>query len=116
MILLLPINKLNDSVGKGREAFGNAVTQVEGKTGEVTTELGELIGKLSSDAGGQYFQEVKNRGGEGLEKQLNKWKTTIQRIEEDVTDIEKQQINILDKSLSTRIMNEYMPVKKWLRT
>ncbi|GBE63014.1 hypothetical protein, conserved [Babesia ovata] len=106
------INTLNTSVGKGREAFGKALTQVEERTGAVKTKLGELIGKLSSDAGGQYFQEVKNRGGEGLEKQLNKWKTTIQRIEEDVTDIEKQQINILDKSLSTRIMNEYMPVKK----
>ncbi|GBE59966.1 Spectrin repeat superfamily Extracellular matrix-binding protein, putative [Babesia ovata] len=105
------IRILNDNVGKGRQAFVTAVSQVEERTGEVKDKLGKLIIKLSSGAG-EYVQEVKNRGGESLEKQLKKWKTTIQRIEQEVTDIEKQQINVLDNSLSTRIMHEFSPVKK----
>ncbi|GBE63144.1 hypothetical protein, conserved [Babesia ovata] len=41
------INKLNDSVGKGRKAFPEAVTEVDGKIKKVTTPINEIKASIA---------------------------------------------------------------------
>ncbi|GBE63039.1 hypothetical protein, conserved [Babesia ovata] len=114
------IKNLNDNVGKGRQAFGNAVTQVSEwlenhavqvreRTGAVKTKLGELITKLSSDSG-KYYKEVNEKNG--LSAQLTEWTRTLGEIARDITDVANTNVNFLDTSLSSRIMHEIKPIQK----
>ncbi|GBE63022.1 hypothetical protein, conserved [Babesia ovata] len=111
------VSDLHDSVGKGREAFGNAVTQVEGKTGEVTTELGELITKLSSGAGGEnvYYKMVEGKASKPLQEQLEWWSKMLTCILTDINNIDINHVNILDSALRDKIKNETRSIKTAVR-
>ncbi|GBE62928.1 hypothetical protein, conserved [Babesia ovata] len=120
------IDTLNTSVGKGREAFQAAVrqvsewltkhgAQVDKATRGVTAELGKLITKLSSGAGennNEYYKEVENQEGAPLSEQLKEWTSTLQKIEDEVTQIETQHAKPLDSSLRDNILREINVVKK----
>ncbi|GBE63510.1 hypothetical protein, conserved [Babesia ovata] len=106
------ISFLNNNVGKGRQAFRVAVTEVEERTGRVTEELGELSDKLSSGAGGQYYEEVKNQDGQKLETQLKAWKDTLHNIHIDIKHIADTDINDLDRDLKTALLHETKVVAK----
>ncbi|GBE63099.1 hypothetical protein, conserved [Babesia ovata] len=118
------INTLNTNVGKGREAFQAAVSQVSGwlkkhgeqvdkATGEVKNKLGELITKLSSDAGknnNEYYKEVENQAGQPLADQLAAWKDTLNKISSALRDSVQIEIDKLDSALRGRIEVEMKPV------
>ncbi|GBE62944.1 hypothetical protein, conserved [Babesia ovata] len=92
------ISDLHDNVGKGRQAFPEAVTQVEKATGGVKDKLGK------------YYNQAYDQTD--LNGQLHEWTKTLQGISTELTIIETQQINDLDKSLSTRIMHKIEPIQK----
>ncbi|GBE59957.1 hypothetical protein, conserved [Babesia ovata] len=100
---------LHNNVGQGRQAFPEAVDKVEKATGGVKDKLGELIGNLSSPSGKYYNQAYDQTD---LNGQLHEWTKTLQGISTELTIIETQQINDLDKSLSTRIMHKIEPIQK----
>ncbi|GBE63338.1 hypothetical protein, conserved [Babesia ovata] len=96
------IRILHDSVGKGREAFPDAVSQGKA-TGNVSTELGWLKEHLS----GKYTEQIHNT--QGLQEQLKEWKTTLTHIEKHVEHI-KSNVNKLDKPLHSSITRKIEPL------
>ncbi|GBE63120.1 hypothetical protein, conserved [Babesia ovata] len=114
------LRDLHDNVGKGRQAFPEAVSkvsewlnrhgeQVEERTRGVKDKLGELIGKLSSDAG-EYYTQVTSQERSSLETQLGAWNATVQAIHWDLDIIENQKVNDLDSSLISQITQKLEPV------
>ncbi|GBE63222.1 hypothetical protein, conserved [Babesia ovata] len=108
------INTLNTSVGKGREAFGDAVTevsewlkkhgeQVDKATGEVKTKLGD---------GNEYYKEVENEATKPLASQLAAWTGTLSKISSALNDDIQTKANDLDSALKGRIDVEMKPVTK----
>ncbi|GBE63454.1 hypothetical protein, conserved [Babesia ovata] len=64
------INKLNDSVGKGREAFEKAVSQVEERTGDVTRHLEALKHDIK-----QHKENIDADSEKSLIIQVDEWST-----------------------------------------
>ncbi|GBE63366.1 hypothetical protein, conserved [Babesia ovata] len=118
------INTLNTSVGKGRKAFQAAVSEVSGwlkkhavqvetLTGRVTAELGKLITKLSSGAGGNenaFYQAVEREAEQPLAQQLAAWRGTLSSISSALRDSVQIEIDKLDSALRGRIEVEMKPV------
>ncbi|GBE63410.1 hypothetical protein, conserved [Babesia ovata] len=94
------LDNLHNSVGKGREAFGEAVTQVEERTNKVTTELGK------------YYKEVQGSDLFPLAYQLEAWMRTVESVDWDIRDISDNHSNILDSTLRIQLAHEIAPVKK----
>ncbi|GBE63408.1 hypothetical protein, conserved [Babesia ovata] len=120
------IKLLENSVGKGRQAFAEAVAkvsewlkkhgaQVDQKTGEVTEGLSSLIGKLNngsnSVAGVNYYNQVNEQAGEPLASQLQTWKQTLYQIDTDVTNINTNNSK-LDNALKRSVMHEMSVVSE----
>ncbi|GBE60000.1 hypothetical protein, conserved [Babesia ovata] len=101
------LDNLHNNVGKGREAFGVAVTEVGERTGEVKTSLTGLIGELSDDKINRYVQDEKDKK---LETQLMDWRKTVTDLEGQLSTIETEKINLLDDSLKAQIAHEYRPL------
>ncbi|GBE62920.1 hypothetical protein, conserved [Babesia ovata] len=118
------LDRLNDSVGKGREAFPAAVTQVSGwlkkhgeqvekATGGVKNKLGELIGNLSSGAGENenvYYKNVKEQEEHKLQDQLKSWKSTLVSLKNEVDGITKTDVKALDNTLQSQITHKIDPI------
>ncbi|GBE59956.1 hypothetical protein, conserved [Babesia ovata] len=117
------ISDLHDNVGKGRQAFPAAVSevsewlkkhgeQVDEKIKNVTAELGKLIDKLSSDAGGQYYHHIASQQERPLKDQLYEWTKTLGDITGDLHKLETNNISELDTSLRTQIAHKVEPIQK----
>ncbi|GBE63111.1 hypothetical protein, conserved [Babesia ovata] len=102
-------NGLSLSVNEVKEWLGKYNGEVEKKTGAVTGGLGELITKLSSDAG-EYVQEVNEHNG--LSVQLTMWTGTLGKIQAELTKIKTNEVNVIDSALKARIMHEMKPIQK----
>ncbi|GBE62914.1 hypothetical protein, conserved [Babesia ovata] len=96
------ITTLHDSVGKGREAFGVAVTEVEERTDKVTAELGENDNV--------YYKRVTEQEGSKLEEQLEHWKSTLVSLKNEVDGIQNTQIKALDNTLQSQITHKIEPI------
>ncbi|GBE63098.1 hypothetical protein, conserved [Babesia ovata] len=94
------ISTLHNNVGKGREAFGNAVTKVGERTNKVTAELGD------------YYKEVQGSDLFPLAYQLEAWMRTVESVDWDIRDISDNHSNILDSTLRIQLAHEIAPVKK----
>ncbi|GBE63257.1 hypothetical protein, conserved [Babesia ovata] len=92
------ITTLHDNVGKGRQAFEEAVRQVDQKTSEVKSKLGK------------YYNQVYDKTD--LNGQLHEWRGTLGNILVDLRKIETDNINLLDSALKSRIMHETKPIQK----
>ncbi|GBE63413.1 hypothetical protein, conserved [Babesia ovata] len=97
------IDTLHNSVGKGRQAFGNAVSQVEGKTNKVTEGLSSLIGV-------NYYNQVNEQEGKTLIEQWKTWKSTLTSITRELSNIKNTPLNELDSTLKTRVLHEMKPI------
>ncbi|GBE62926.1 hypothetical protein, conserved [Babesia ovata] len=93
------IKKLNDSVGKGREAFPEAVHQVS-STLNVTIELGKYVTSVSSQA------------EKPLKEQLDNWTKTVNDINTHINDNIITNVDKLDPALSDKIKRNIEPVQK----
>ncbi|CDR71774.1 hypothetical protein, conserved [Babesia bigemina] len=110
------IKKLEDNIGSGRTGLAASVDAVrgwlEGYEGEVREKTGNVIIELSwlqDHLSGKYFNRI--HFSQKLEEQLEKWKTTLGDIEQDVTHIESI-VNMLDSNLKTTLMHETKVIKK----
>ncbi|GBE63416.1 hypothetical protein, conserved [Babesia ovata] len=108
---------LQSSIGQGRSVFGAQVekvsgwlkkywTQVDTSTFQVTHELDGL----RKDLEGKYFSTI--HPSQGLGEQLDKWKSTLDKIAGDVTHIENKCVNLLDATLKNKLMHEVRPIEK----
>ncbi|GBE63385.1 hypothetical protein, conserved [Babesia ovata] len=77
------------------------------KTNAVNTSLSELSTNLSN----QYVTQVNEKINEPLEKQLTAWRTTVQSLETEVNKIQTEKINVLDTTLKSSVLREFVPVK-----
>ncbi|GBE63127.1 hypothetical protein, conserved [Babesia ovata] len=105
------IDTLNTSVGKGREAFGDAVTEVDKATGAVKSKLGEFV----TDKIGMHIKSVAGEGVKKLQDQLGNWTKVVKDIQTNVHTIETLHINNLDKTLRNDIMHNFEPVSTAVR-
>ncbi|GBE63325.1 hypothetical protein, conserved [Babesia ovata] len=108
------IKTLHDNVGKGRQAFRVAVSQVDKATGAVKDKLGELITKLSSGVAGNenFYNQVKEQAEQPLASQLAAWKETLSSISSALRDDVETKVNELDSALKGRIEAEMKPITK----
>ncbi|GBE63452.1 hypothetical protein, conserved [Babesia ovata] len=105
---------LQSSIGQGRSVFGAQVekvsgwlkkywTQVNDKTGDVKTKLGEF---------GKYVQRNQ---GDTLEEQLTKWNAIVSGISHKLETIDTK-VNLLDSTLKSQITHKVEPIKASVRT
>ncbi|GBE60001.1 hypothetical protein, conserved [Babesia ovata] len=66
------IKKLNDSVGKGREAFRVAVTQVDEKIKKVTSPLSSLYSEIDT-----YNSSIDGTKNDSISLQHDKWQRNV---------------------------------------
>ncbi|GBE63235.1 hypothetical protein, conserved [Babesia ovata] len=93
------IETLNSNVGKGRQAFGDAVSQVS-STSNVTIELGK------------YVQDVSRQQDKPLKEQLDNWTKTVEDINTHINDNIITNVSKLDPALSDKITRKIEPVQK----
>ncbi|GBE59973.1 hypothetical protein, conserved [Babesia ovata] len=101
------LDNLHNNVGKGRQAFGVAVTEVEERTNKVNEELSKLI----IDMGGLYTNDVEKKKSDTLEKQLKNWKAITEILEKELQRIETNNVNDLDPVLRDKLMHKIDAVK-----
>ncbi|GBE63446.1 hypothetical protein, conserved [Babesia ovata] len=95
------IKLLENNVGQGRQAFEEAVTQVEERTGAVKTKLGV----------NEYYKNVTDEATNPLARQLAAWRGTLSSISSALRDDVQNKINELDSALRGRIDVEMKPIK-----
>ncbi|CDR71536.1 hypothetical protein, conserved, partial [Babesia bigemina] len=118
------LSNLQNSIGKGSSVFSSQITQVSQwldryemylgrKTGAVTSELSEL---KDNKIGDEFMKRVAGKGHEKLQKQLEDWTTVVGEIETQLNTIEKDKVNVLNKSLREQIKREMKDVRNalWL--
>ncbi|GBE63343.1 hypothetical protein, conserved [Babesia ovata] len=97
-------------IGTGPEDFEKTLADV---SWWIAKYHGELQTKTAgvTDALGDYYKEVAGQGRQKLQVQLDKWKGTTEKIENELDNIEKQQINVLDRCLKHKIKREMHDVR-----
>ncbi|GBE63298.1 hypothetical protein, conserved [Babesia ovata] len=104
------IETLNNSVGKGRQAFGKAVTQVS----EWLKKHGEQVDTLTTGVSfelGKYVEDVSRQRDKPLADQLRSWTQTLSQIDADLTSLHSNNISQLDPVLRDKLMHKIEPVK-----
>ncbi|GBE63198.1 hypothetical protein, conserved [Babesia ovata] len=104
------IETLNNSVGKGRQAFGKAVTQVS----EWLKKHGEQVDTLTTGVSfelGKYVEDVSRQRDKPLADQLRSWTQTLSQIDADLTSLHSNNISQLDPVLRDKLMHKIDAVK-----
>ncbi|CDR71508.1 hypothetical protein, conserved [Babesia bigemina] len=113
------VSKIHDCIGKGPEAFKEAMADVifwlrkynfvlQEKTSELTAEISKF---MNSKIGYDYIKRVSGSSTKSLREQLSDWTNVVGEIQRDLTKIETENINALDKTLRNNIMHKFEPVK-----
>ncbi|GBE63383.1 hypothetical protein, conserved [Babesia ovata] len=102
------LQHLQSSIGQGRSVFGAQVEKVNSLSTGVTHELGQLNDMYIHNE----INSVSGTASKDLTTQLEEWKKTLGKISTELTNIETYNINILDRSLKSRLMHEIKPVQK----
>ncbi|GBE59985.1 hypothetical protein, conserved [Babesia ovata] len=106
------ISFLNTNVGKGREAFEEAVAQVSEWLKKHGEQVDTLTSGVTTELGGQYYEEVKGRQGLKLQDQMDGWRATLGYIAGDLHNITHNNISELDDTLASQIAHKIEPIQK----
>ncbi|GBE63166.1 hypothetical protein, conserved [Babesia ovata] len=109
---------ISENLHNGQNGLHNVIRVVSeilsGYTKEVnkrTDNVNKSLSELSDHLGNQYVADVNNKINDSLEMQLTAWRDTVQSLETEVNKIQTDKINVLDKSLKSSVLREFMPVK-----
>ncbi|GBE62613.1 hypothetical protein, conserved [Babesia ovata] len=101
------ITTLHNNVGKGREAFPDAVDKVDEKTTDVFMEFSKfghtsIVEKINSILGNQDRK---------LQDQLTSWRSTLTELAAQLDSLITHNVNVLDPVLRDKLMHKIEPVK-----
>ncbi|GBE62947.1 hypothetical protein, conserved [Babesia ovata] len=101
------ITTLHNNVGKGREAFPDAVDKVDEKTTDVFMEFSKfghtsIVEKINSILGNQDRK---------LQDQLTSWRSTLTELAAQLDSLITNNVNVLDPVLRDRLMHKIDAVK-----
>ncbi|GBE63478.1 hypothetical protein, conserved [Babesia ovata] len=99
---------LKNSVGRGSMELSPQLIKVGALTKRVTDQLGELKTTKFDES----MKSVSDSVNDNLQGQLEKWKSTLQKIEEHINTNIITNVSNLDPALSDKIKREIEPVQK----